>query len=209
MANNLPPEFLRMFGGVAGNMDTIASTTLQETPDGKYTFSPSTRYFDQVKELHNMAGYNQIQPQYYYPPVQSQQQPQQFTLGYTPAQSQVETNNMDISKYIGKGKPKKEQIIQPNSQVEALKIALKPLNDQLEKVCILLGMIYQAVDKGDAIMEDEEEPQAPYIPEVYGDDSDKTLNEQIAEAEMMLKSRPKAPTTEEIQQGDENQALEI
>ena len=194
-----------MFGGVAGNMDTIASTTLQEMPDGKYTFSPSTRYFEQVKELHNMAGYNQpTMPQYYY----QQQQPLQ--LGYTPPQQVVEqeTNNMDISKYIGKNKPKREAAPQPNSQLEMMKAALKPLNDQLEKVCILLGMIYQAIDRGEGVMEESvEEPQ--FTPPVYEDNSDLPLDQQIAQAEAALASRPKAPSTEEIQQGDENGVVEV
>ena len=85
-----------MFGGVAGNMDTIASSTLQETPSGQFTFSPSTKYFNQVKQLHGMVDYSQ-QPmqQAYYPPQQQQ------LLGYTP-QEPEEENIMDISKYIGK-----------------------------------------------------------------------------------------------------------
>ena len=189
----LPPEFLRMFGGVAGNMDTIASSTLQETPSGQFTFSPSTKYFNQVKQLHGMVDYSQ-QPmqQAYYPP----QQPQ--LLGYTP-QEPEEENSMDISKYIGK-KQQKAPSPQPNSQVEALKVALKPLNEQLEKVCILLGMIYQKLE---AVEAPQEEVEGDFEAPVLQDDSQLPLEEQIAKAEAELRARPKAPTTEEIQAGEE------
>lgn len=173
-----PPGFLRMFGGVAGNMDQIASETLQATQNGQYAFLPSKKYFNQAM-MFNQTAYNakqQNRPMYATPIIEQEE----------------ETNNMDISKYIGRQTPKKDVLPQPNSQLEVMKMALKPLNDQLEKVCILLGMIYQALDNREQIGQQSE-------PELVDEPSKSmTPQEEIEKVEKMLRSRPKSPTTEEI-----------
>lgn len=194
MANNgrgVPPEFLRMMGGVAGNMDQYSSSILREMPDGGYGYVPSTKYFDQVKQLGGRVQYEQ-------PPISGP-----TIVNYSPVPQQQEPiNTMDISKYIGKEK-KKEVVPQPNSQIELLKMALQPINDQLEKVCMLLGVIYQALEK-----EENSEPINTEIEDEV-EDENASPEEQIALMEQKLQALPKAPTTEEIKETTNPDAIDI
>ena len=181
----------RMMGGVAGAMDQVDSNTLSRLPSGQYGYMPSRRHLDHMNQI---------------------MQPSMQNSGYSfaaPRQqvmsAQPEEDKMDISKYIGKNKLQ-QQKPQPNSQLELLKTALEPINEQLEKICILLGMIYQSLDK-------EEEVQNYVAPvanmEVSEDIGTNGLSpeEEIAQLERKIDSRPKAPSTEEL--GVINDDLEI
>ena len=184
---NQNSSILRMFGGVAGAMDQADSNTLSTLADGRRAFMPSRKYMNQMmQQTQSMNNFVQEQPVSFSPaPIQAYVQ-------------QKKDDNMDISKYIGK--EKKSQIVSPpNSQVEVLKTVLKPVNDQLEKICILLGLIYQKLDNSEGQEESYTVPISNAdinLPE----EEEGSLEEQTARLESQLNALPKAPSSEELDQ---------
>lgn len=172
----------RMMGGVAGAMDHVDSNTLSRLPTGQLGYMPSRKHLDQVSQM-----------------VQSNPQNNQFYFA-TPKQImsvQQEEDTMDVSKYLGKNK----QVVQkpqPNSQLELLKTALQPISDQLEKICILLGMIYQKLDN--EVPEENNYTASTSVPETDNIEDSIDSEEEIAKLEQKLNSHPKPPSLEELGQ---------
>lgn len=182
---------MRMFGGVAGAMDQTASDTLSQLPNGQYGFVPTNRYYDQVKSMASYNGPMQQSHVYQQQPVAMLPQPQE-EIG--------ETMNTDISKYIGK-QQRQQQLPKPNSQLEQLKQALKPTNDQLEKVCVLLGMIYQLLENSGQNYNN--------VPQFEEQNLNVSSQEEIEALQQKLDSLPPAPTTSEIAEGNPEMVDEI
>lgn len=181
-------------GGVAGAMDQVDSNTLSRLPSGQYGYQPSRRHLDQMQQIIQTnpmqgGGFNSVVP-YQQMPVQ-----------------QVEEDKMDVSKYLGKKKTQPVQQ-QPNSQAELLKIVLQPINDQLEKICILLGMIYQKLDND--ISEEHNYVEPASTPEIDDTIEDNVgSEEEIAELEKKLSSCPKPPSLEELGQINDDPEIDL
>ena len=187
-----------MVGGVAGAMDQVDSNTLSRLPSGQLGYAPSRKHLDQMSQ---MIGSNPQNNQFYYTA------PRQMM----PVQQQEE-NTMDVSKYLGKNKSAAQKQ-QPNSQLELLKTALQPINDQLEKICILLGMIYQKLDN--EVPEENNYTAPASVPEVddteddLGSETEFGSEEEIANLEQKLNSRPKPPSLEELGQVKDDLEIEL
>ena len=188
---NLPNSLMQMFGGVAASMDQSDSKILSKMPNGAYGYYPTRKYMnqfaEQVKSL-NPAGSAR--------PIIS-----------SPVIEEEPKDTMDISKYIGKEKKKETQAV-PNSQVEVIKSAIKPLNDQLEKVCILLGLIYQVLNAEQSQDNEGGEEEQPIHATFTEEEPVQNPEEEIAQLESQLNSLPKPPGVEELGQVDKD-AIDI
>lgn len=144
MSPNNNSSFARMIGGVAGMMDSIESTSLHQGEKGLMGSKGSTQYKNQVTQL---LASQLPQPQ----PIRNTIIPSQWTPTVTtprPIQQTFNpTNTVDISKYIGQQKQEKPVQQQETDLVSQIKVALQPIYDQLEKLCVLTGLVYQTLNK--------------------------------------------------------------
>lgn len=179
-------------GGVAGAMDQADSNTMTRLPSGQYGYMPSRRHLDKMQQMMqpNLQSTRWEAPVYRQPIMQAQ----------------TEEDKMDVSKYLGKNKLQ-QQKPQPNSQLELLKTVLAPISDQLEKICILLGMIYQKLDGAEVEQEYAEPVSGLEIDSREGEDM--APEEQIAVLERAMSNRPKAPTTEELGEIDDDPQIDM
>lgn len=175
----LPPSFARMVGGVAGAMDQSASNELHPSSDGRMSSQKSTVYLNKAKTLLASQPLRHVYPQVQSAPIQ-----QQMILPQKPIASDI-----DVTQYIGLPKPVKQV---DNDQLATLKKALEPINNQLEKLCVLIGMVYQQLSKND--VQPVYQPQSiPVNVEEKDDAQVEDVDKEIKKLEKKLRNRPKPP----------------
>lgn len=179
----------RMMGGVAGAMDQVDSNTMTKLPTGQYGYVPSTRHLDKMNQM--------MQPNFQQNMPVSNYRPNVFNPNFQVQPQQQQEDKMDISKYIGKNKlqPQKPQ---SNSQLELLKTALEPISEQLEKICILLGLIYQSVDKGEVEEQKFVAPASSFNVNEIDEAEGLPPEKEIEMLEKKISSRKPSSTVEEL-----------
>lgn len=189
-------SFARMVGGVAGAMDQGEANTLREGKNGSMTSAPSRKYLNQAKTLISESMPRIIPPQ--------NQQPTQKMVFH---HNETEEYPIDISKYIKRENIKPKPKIE-SDQVDIIKKALEPINLQLEKLCMLIGLVYQELSKQSIEHKKDDYPNTPeYVRDMVADLNEpvENVDNEIKKLESTLKNRPKPPLPIEADQNDEDE----
>lgn len=191
-------SFARMVGSVAGAMDQGEANTLRQGENGKMLSQPSQKYLNQAKAL--LTEPMRIPSQNFSPLI-----PEQNPMPIQKPILRKESNlSLDVSQYIGQSKPKQETNIN-SDQLALLKKALEPINTQLEKICVLIGLVYQKLNESEKKTYSEPKEEVLSI----HDEDEEGVDEQIKELEKTLKNRPKPLRPLEPKDEDEIEDLNV